>query len=260
MTTDANQETEQELDIDFIESYFGKGGVGLQEDEKPETEVPKSADEEGDKSSEGSTETPTTAEIKTYTEEELEAAVQSRFADLSNKAKTELARREQAVRQQEINDLIRNGDPEEAVKFIREQLAETELRDKIGEEEVTKYITMVLPSIITPEFVASLTDEEEALLAPDKFSSDAEYYQAAIALREAKAKSGLFGEDEVKRRVAAELEARENERRGQRVRQPSGTSTPRTEVGDGLEGLSGRAAKDAQWAAIAKGWEDGGDE
>lgn len=262
MTTNAGetgqtQESEsQELDLDIFESFF-KSPSDVDETEEKE-ESTESSEEEGN-DSEGSNETPTAAEIKTYTEEELEALIAGRFSELTQKAKTELSRREALKKQQEVDELIRTGAPEDAIKFIRDQISERELRERVATEEVGNYVSMVLPAIFTPEFVDSLTEEEAEIINPAKFDDDAEYLKAAIQLREQKAKSGLFGEDEVKRRVKEELEAQENERRGNRVRQPSGTSTPRTQEGEGLEGMTSARAKDAQWAMIVEGWQNGQD-
>lgn len=265
MTTDANQETEEEIDLDFIENvYFGKQGVGLDGPEstgEPLAETkPDEKTDEGDETPEGSNETPTNAEIKTYTEEELQAAVANSYASLRERAQAEQSRRQEVERAKELDDLIRNGDPEEAVKVIRERLNDQELREQIGVQEVGNYVALILPAIITPELMESLTPEEEASLDPKNFNNDAEYYKAATALRETKAKAGLFGEDEVKRRVKEEVEAQKNEARGQRVRQPSPTSTPRTSESDGISSLTGRAAKDAQWAAIEAGMRGESDE
>lgn len=256
MTTDAGQtgqaqESEtQELDLDIFENFFKSPSEQSEETEQKEeesnTEIP-----------EGSNETPTTAEIKTYTEDELEGLIAGRFSELTQKAKTELSRREALKKQQEVDELIRTGDPEDAIKFIRSQLAEKELREQVGTEEVSNYVAGILPSVLSPEFVDSLTEEEAEVINPAKFDNDADYFRAAIQLREQKAKSGLFGEDEVKRRVKEELEANENERRGNRVRTPSGTSTPRTTEGTGLEGMTPAQAKQAQWAMIEEGWRNG---
>lgn len=253
MTTDANQaEQESELDLDFVADFFRSKDVELGDAKDDDQE-----EEEGDGASDKDAKEPEQApdkKVHSLTDEELEAIVAGRvtqnISSLQDRAKAELQRRENEAHQRELDELLRNGSPEEVGRLVQQQIKEQEAEAAIASRVSSEYIAQVLPSILTDDFVESLTPEEAQSLLPQNFKTDGEFYKAVVEMRVTKARQGLYGEDEVKRRVEEELEARKNEQRGDKVRTPSPTNTPKTQEGGELQGLTGQRRRDAMFAMI----------
>lgn len=254
MTTDANQtEQEDELDLDFVADFFRSKDVELGDPKEDEPEE-KEGDGGEEKESPKEPEEAPAKKVHSLTDEELEEIVAGRttqhISSLQDRAKAELQKRENEARQKELDELLRNGSPEDVGRLVQQQIKEQEQEAAIASRVSSEYVAQVLPSILTDEFVDSLTQEEASSLLPQNFKTDGDFYKAVVEMRVVKARQGLYGEDEVKRRVDEELEAQKNSNRGNKIRTPSATNTPRTQEGGELQGLTGQKRKDAVWGMI----------
>lgn len=246
MTNEISAES-GDLDLDSMADFW-MGGTGS--DETPTTEPAPEGHEGETPQGETSNEvTPPVRQDITITPELRQQIAREEIEALTVRAREEQSRRE-------IEALLANGTDEEVAAFTRKQIADAQEQarlDALGNERASAYAAQLIPSLLTDEFVSKLTPEQAQSLLPENFNgSDSDYLRLITDIQAAQAKTGLFGEDEVERRVQERLKAGSNAARGNALRSPSVTATPQSNAaaggGEAWETLEGSAKLDAIWA------------
>jgi CHAT domain-containing protein len=169
-----------------------------------------------------------------------------------------IARAQQEKERRDLHNLLSNGTAEEVAEYTRKQYAdaaEASRINAIAEKAASDYAESTLLSLLSPEFIDSLTPEEAQALLPDKYADDRSYIAAITQMRETKARTGLYDDEEVERRVAERLKGQQNVQRGQQFSQSSATQIPSsTASADRHAGLEGNALKQSLWGEVKELW------
>jgi hypothetical protein len=247
LTIDQSTDT-GELDLDTIADLW-MGGPATSE----ETQETQPEGDGAEESAEPSNEAPTIPEQQGLTAEQ-EEEIGQRYLQ------SRLARAQQEKDKRDLQNLLDNGTPEEVAEWTKKQYADSQEAARINaiaEQAASEYAQNTLLSLLSPEFIATLTQEEANALLPEKYSDDRSYIAAITQMRETKARTGLYDDAEVERRVSERLKGQQNVQRGQQFTQPSVTQTPSSSgSADRHAGLEGNALKQSLWSEVSDGWRE----